>query len=98
LTIRVYEGFGRLQPYYGDEPAYGVDVTAEIEKCPDGNDRIRALNIGGWLYEVDGDCPDSHRGKRVAVSQAGRENNTTEPDEAVLRCDPATWRCRTIDR
>lgn len=98
LTIRAYEGFTRLQSYYGDEPAYGVDVTAEIEKCPDGNDRIRALNIGGWLYAVDGDCSDNHRGKRAGVSREGPENDTPPPGEAVMRCDPATWRCRTIDR
>jgi hypothetical protein len=98
LTIRAYEGFGRLRPYYGDEPAYGVDVTAEIEKCPDGNDRISALNIGGWLYEVDGDCSDDRRRTRISVSQEEQEKDEETSGEAVMRCDPATWRCRTVER
>jgi len=96
LTIRAYEGFGALQPYYGDEPAYGVDVTAEIEKCPDGNERISALDIGGWLYEVDGDCSDYGRRKRISVSEASRENDAEKSGEAMLLCDPETWRCRMV--
>jgi len=108
LTIRAYEGFGTLLPYIGDEQAYGVDVTAEIEKCPNGTERISALNIGGWLYEVDGDCSDYQRRSRVSVSAAGQANsaeenspeeiNAEEPGEPVLHCDSVTWRCRTIDR
>lgn len=99
LTIRAYEGFRTLRPYYGEEPAYGVDVTAEIEKCPDGNDRISALNIGGWIYEVDGDCYDyRRRDSQDSVSQEERDASEERPAETVMRCDPATWRCRTIDR
>ncbi len=98
LTIRAYEGFGVLRPYYGNDPAYGVDVTAEIENCPDGNNRISSLNIGGWLFAVDGDCSDYHRSKRVSVSAIDDGKDEEMSDEAVMDCDPATWRCRMIDR
>jgi len=98
LTIRAYEGLGSLRPYFGDEPAYGIDVTAEIETCQGGSDRISALNIGGKLYEVDGDCSDNHRGTQVSVTREGRSNDEQKTGEALMRCDPATWRCRTIER
>jgi hypothetical protein len=96
LTIRAYEGFEKLRPYYGDEPAYGIDITAEIEKCPDGDERISTLNIGGWLYEVDGDCSNYRLRKRVSESQASGENSQEKSGEAEMRCDPATWRCRIV--
>jgi len=99
LTIRAYEGFGTLSPYYGDELIYGVDITSEIEKCPNGTDRISALNIGGWFYEVDGDCSDYQRHTRVSASgEEQAKNGAEESGEAVLSCDPVTWRCRTINR
>lgn len=91
LTIRIYEGIENFRPYYGDEPAYGVDVSAEIEHCPDGHDRIRVLNIGGWLYEVDGNCSDHSRWSGASADGDGR-------NEHVMHCDPATWRCRTVGR
>ncbi len=94
LTIRVYEDFGALRPYYGNKPAYGIDVTAEIEKCLDDNDRISALNIGGWLYEVDGDCSDDDRRRRVSVSEVSAENGKEKAGEVIMHCDPATWRYR----
>ena len=97
LTIRAYEGFRTLRPYYGNRLAYGVDVTAEIEACPNGTDRISTLNIGGWLYEVDGDCSDYQGRTKISVSKQEQTNNE-ESAEAVLNCDPATWRCRTIER
>lgn len=95
LTIRAYGGFENLRPYYGDELAYGIDVTSEIEECPDGNSRISALNIGGWLYEVDGDCSDYHRRSQISVSAKKQNNEEEKQDEAVMRCDPATQRCKT---
>ncbi len=72
----------------------GIDVTAEIEKCLDDNDRISALNIGGWLYEVDGDCSDDDRRRRVSVSEVSAENGKEKAGEVIMHCDPATWRCR----
>ncbi len=97
LTIRAYEGFGTLRPYIGDQQAYGVDVTAQIEKCANGTDRISALNIGGWQYEVDGDCSDYRHRSRVSVSTNGQTIAKEASGEPVLRCDPATSRCRAID-
>ncbi len=97
LTIRTYKGFGDFRAYTGDDLAYGVDVTAEIETCPDGNDRISALNIGGWLYEVDGDCSDYGRQAPTAISDEEQNVDERNLSEAVMRCDPATWRCRTSD-
>ena len=102
LTIRAYEGFRTLRPFYGDIPAYGINITSEIEHCPDGNDRISALNIGGWFYKVDGDCSDHHRRSRITVSDGNGKNDAaisdeSKPDDAVIHCDPATERCRIVD-
>ncbi len=96
LTIRVYEGLETSNPYYGDDPAHGIDVLTEIENCPDGNARISVLNIGGWLYEVEGDC--AHQGRLVGESPPESATAAGGSEEQVLRCDPETWRCRTIDR
>ncbi len=98
LTIRIYEGLETFRPYLGDEPAYGVDVTATIEQCPDGDDRISALTIGGRLYEVDGDCSNSVRRAGPPVSSAAAPADSAGAEDQVMRCDPATWRCRTVDR
>jgi len=100
LTIRAYEGFAGLRPYYGEQPASGVNVTAEMETCPDGNTRISALNIGGWLFAVDGDCSGGDL-RSAPVSATAADDDEDAEDQAgkpVLRCDPANWRCRTIDR
>lgn len=96
LTIRAYEGFGKLEPFYGDEPAYGIDITAEIEECPDGEERISTLNIGGWLYEVDGNCSDDRRRKKDYEPRASGENSGGVSGETEMQCNPATWRCRIV--
>jgi hypothetical protein len=108
LNIRVYEGFGTLGPVYGHRhPAYGIDVQARMETCRDGNTRISGLNIGGWNYQLSGSCEDAEQGASVAV-RGRRPDQTAAPAEpesdsstgrsTVIRCDPATWNCRTLPR
>lgn len=94
ITVRVYERPGGLRPFRGDRPIVGVDVTAEIETCPDGNDRIGALHIGGRRYAVDG----QRSAARDMPTDDGRQDDETPPAETELRCDPATWRCRITGR
>jgi len=94
ITVRVYERTGGLRPFVGDEPLVGIDVTAEIETCPDGNDRIGALHIGGRRYAVDGECP----AERVMPTDDLRKDSDERPAEAELRCDPVTRRCRITGR
>lgn len=108
LNIRVYEGFGTLGPVYGHRhPAYGIDVQARMETCREGNTRISGLNIGGWNYQLSGSCEDADQRASVAV-RGSRPDQTAAPDEpesvaatdegTVIRCDPATWNCRTLPR
>ncbi len=94
ITVRVYERPGRLRPYLDNEPLVGVDVTAEIETCADGNDRIDALHIGGQRYVVDGDCPAGRRATRADPRDDLPQDDAEPAAETELRCDPATWRCR----
>jgi len=102
LTIRVYDGFGRFRPFRGQRPAVGVDVTTEIERCPDGNDRISRMNIGGWMYDVEGDCSDYSRQSKVSVIYVTNPNTQTGQTAAVIkedgsmRCDEETKRCRIV--
>lgn len=107
VTLRVYEGFNTFGPVFGHRhPAQAIDVTAQMETCANGNTRIRALNIGGWLYQVSGDCGDYHRGSDVTVNWgSGTTLTTTERRESaddsndkIIRCDPKTWNCRTVAR
>lgn len=92
-------------------PAYAVDVNAQFEKCADGNIRISTLDIGGLLYAPVDHCaradwprnfigirdddtsspPKNTQGPEVASGQTA--GNRT--DDKVIRCDPATWSCRT---
>jgi len=108
LNIRVYEGFGTLGPVYGHRhPAYGIDVQARMETCRDGNTRISGLNIGGWNYQLSGSCEDADQHASVAVrgsrpdqtaAPAEPESDSTTGQGTVIRCDPATWNCRTLPR
>lgn len=93
LTIRVYKGQDDVRPYYGDRQAYGIDITTQIEECPNGDKRISALNIGGWLYDVDGDCSDQRPYRQTPVPEAGPDKEEGQA-EAVMQCDPSTRRCR----
>ena len=93
LTLRIYKGQDDVRPYYGDRQAYGIDITTQIEECPNGNKRISALNIGGWLYEVDGDCSDKRLYRQTPASEAGLDKEEGQT-KAVMQCDPSTWRCR----
>lgn len=108
LNIRVYEGFGTLGPVYGHRhPASGIDVQARMRTCRDGNTRITGLNIGGWNYQLSGSCEDVDQRASVAV-RGSRPDQTTAPADreteaalgqgTVIRCDPATWNCRTLPR
>lgn len=102
LTIRVYDGFGRFAPFRGRRPAVGVDVTSEIEHCPDGNDRISRMNIGGWMYEVDGDCSDYSRQSKVSViyvtnpDTESQQTVTAIKEDGSMHCDEVTKRCRIV--
>lgn len=100
LTIRVYDGFARLRPFYGARSATGVNVTAELETCADGNARISVLDIGGWLFTVDGDCAGERLGTTIPALPVDNESKDEENQAGTpeLRCDPATWRCRTVER
>lgn len=95
LNIRVYEGFGTLGPVYGHRyPAYGIDVQARMESCHDGNTRISGLNIGGWDYQLSGSCADADQ----TAAPARPESDSITGTSSVIRCDPATWNCRTLPR
>lgn len=84
LSLRLYEeglANGRL-PYRSgpprrDDPAWAVDVSAVMTRCPDGNLVITALVIGGQLTPLDNRCPDDQR---------------PDPP-AAPRCDAKTWNC-----
>ena len=59
MSLEVYEGFRTYRPAYaGQGPIYSVDITVVPETCADGSTRVRALVIGGRVYEMQGRCND----------------------------------------
>lgn len=89
LSLRVYqEGFaeGKLPYRPGsprrDNPAWAVDVSAVMTRCPDGNLLITALVIGGQLTPLDNRCPADAR----------------QGESAAPQCDANTWNCATNPR
>jgi hypothetical protein len=85
LSLRVYkEGFasGKL-PHYTpgqprrNDPAWAVDLSAVMTRCPDGNLVITALVIGGQLTPLDNRC----------TANAGPDRR------AAPQCDANTWNC-----
>jgi hypothetical protein len=90
LNFRVYDGFDAIgRDRAGRQPAYGVDVNAQLEKCSDGNTYITALDIGGLLYEPSDRCGNAvrHRNEIGTVSDQNSDTATSmEPSEA--RAEP----------
>jgi hypothetical protein len=91
-TIRVYEGFGTAGPLYGppgDDPAYAIDVAAELATCPDGSRVVTAIQLAGARYPLAARCPSTGR--------APPPPGTTQPGPGVtaIRCDARTWNCRS---
>jgi hypothetical protein len=104
LFLRIYDGARSFGPVYdGRGQALGLNVTSALETCQDGNTIVRALNIGGWSYQLDAECSDFSRGTRITVSQESAgvvirqsNNERLEPGEAtIIRCEAASWTCRT---
>ncbi|MDJ0926765.1 MAG: hypothetical protein QNJ73_03855 [Gammaproteobacteria bacterium] len=105
LTLRVYDGGRRFGPVYNRKGEFlAVDVTSEIETCPDGNTIIKALRIGSWRYRLDYKCEDFRRGTQITVTRPDGSTiieqdaaaPTTSAESRVIRCDPASWTCRTV--
>jgi hypothetical protein len=90
LNFRVYDGFNAIgRDRAGRQPAYGVDVNAQLEKCSDGNTYISALNIGGLLYEPSDRCGNAARRRNEIGSVSDQGSDTAksmEPTEA--RAEP----------
>lgn len=90
LSLRLYDedlGRGKLPyrpgPRRNDDPAWAVDVSAVMTRCPDGNLVITALVIGGQLTPLDSRCPDDRR-----------DNPGATPGTAP-QCDAKRWNCST---
>ncbi len=101
INVRVYEGFATLGPVFGSrDTPLAVDVGVSLATCPDGNTEVRALEIGGWNYQVAGSCAANatrgtirvNAGSARTAPQAPPAPPATAP-AATIRCDPATWRC-----
>ncbi len=110
LTLTVYGGVGRRERGKPFGPVYDrrgrateLDVTTELETCPDGNTRVNALRIGTWRYKMDGSCDDFRRSGHISVSLDGgntvvttrADDKKSQGDNAQIRCDASTWTCRT---
>jgi hypothetical protein len=90
-TIRVYEGFGTAGPLYGppgDDPAFAIDVAAELATCPDGSRIVTAIELAGARYPLEARCPSTGSSPLAA--------GTTRPQVTAIRCDARTWNCRSI--
>lgn len=91
-TIRVYEGFATAGPLYGprdNDPAYVIDVAAELATCADGSRVVTAIEVAGARYPLESRCPST--GTSPPAAQAPRPG----PEATSIRCDARTWNCRS---
>jgi hypothetical protein len=83
LDLRLYEqgAFDDRLPYRTPrrDPAWAVDVTAVITRCPDGSQLITALVIGGKLTPLDVRCPGGSAPPSPPQCDAGSWNCRTRP-------------------
>jgi len=88
LALRLYEDRLPYRPGAPrrDDPAWAVDVSAVMTRCPDGNLVITALVIGGQLTPLDNRCP------------AERRDATPPAPGTAPQCDAKSWNCRTGTR
>lgn len=98
IDVRVYEGFATLGPVYGARHTpLAVDVGAALVRCPDGNTAVRALDIGGWNYQLATPCnAPAGRGHVRVDAGSARAGAPVPAGVAIIRCDPATWRCAPV--
>ena len=92
-TIRVYEGFGTAGPLYGpggSDPAYAIDVAAELATCPDGSRVVTAIQMAGARYPLEARCPSSGNAPPPVAGTA-----QPGPTVTAIRCDARTWNCRS---
>lgn len=98
IQVRVYEGFSTLGPVFGSRSTpLAVDVGVSLGDCPDGNTEVRALDIGGWNYQVASGCATNSTRGTIRVDAGSARTAPPAPRAAAqpgtIRCDPATWRC-----
>jgi len=102
IPVRIYEGFANYGPVYdGYGRDFAVDVIADIDRCADGQLRMRGLYIGGWRYEISSGCRASGGGGHLSVnrgdtSDARRFDTTAPARDRRIRCESDTWSCRSV--
>lgn len=45
----------------------GIDVTNYLEICPDGTAQVRAIALGSWQFDLDGECVGDEMAADISV-------------------------------
>lgn len=60
FNLRIYDDRGgaktRLRDI--DQDFHAIDVYNELTICADGSAQLRAISLGSWQFDLDGECAD----------------------------------------
>lgn len=100
VKLRVYRNLDEHGPSHRtDDTALAIDTTMDLVTCPNGEQRIARMSIGGLPHEGEPDCPDSAAEGSVRVDGGPKRTvkatagTPSAQATAPTHCDPARWRC-----
>ena len=68
FSVRVYKEDDAKRRYRHKEDDFiAVDVTNYLDICSDGQAQVRAISIGSWQFDLDGDCAGDALNSNVSV-------------------------------
>jgi len=68
FSVRVYEEDEAVRRRRSREDDFiAVDITNYLDICSDGHAQVRAISIGSWQFDLDGDCAGDALNSNVSV-------------------------------
>ena len=68
FSVRIYkENDAKSRYRFKEDDFIAVDVTNYLDICSDGQAQVRAISIGSWQFDLDGECAGDALNSNVSV-------------------------------
>ena len=70
FSLRAYQDAERTRfnPHKNYDGLRAFDVHNELVLCTDGSAQLRAISLGSWQFDLDGDCADDVLSSNISVN------------------------------